>query len=311
MAVQVLCQIHHTIIIGICLIELHQSELRIVAGIQTLVPEYSSDLINTFHSTNNQTFQIKLQRNTKLEVFVQCVEMCLKRSCRRSACVCHKHRSLNFQESLRIQVFPDAAQNFRTFDKCIFYLAVHDQIHISLSVSCICICQSVEFLRKHLQTLGKQLYAFCMNRDLSCLCLENSSSDSYDITDIKLLKIFIVVFTDIVSRNVRLDVSFQILNVAEGRFSHHTFLHDTSRYGNFFIFQFLKMILDFLAVMCHIIFCNQKRVLSSCLKLRQFLTAHLSKLIQILILRILLLSCHFFHSFFLSDRYVLPYDTVK
>ena len=33
--------------------------------------------------------------------------------------------------------------------------------------------------------------------------------------------------------------------------------------------------------------------------------------LQILILRILLLSCHFFHSFFLSDRYVLPYRTVR
>src|SRR5699024_1372603 len=153
MAVQVLCQIHHTVIIGVCLIELHQSKLRIMAGVQTLIPEYSSDLINTFHSADDQTFQIKLQRNTKLEVLVQCVEMCLKRSCCCSACVCHKHWSLNFQESLRIQVFPDTAQNFGTFDKCIFYLAVHDQIHISLSVSCICICQAVEFLRKHLQTL--------------------------------------------------------------------------------------------------------------------------------------------------------------
>ena len=109
MTVQILCQIHHTIVIRVCLIELHQSKLRIVTGIKSLIAEYPPDLVYTLHSSDNQTFQIKLQRNPQLKVLVQCIEVGLKRSGRRSAGVCHEHRCLHFQESLAVQIFPDTA----------------------------------------------------------------------------------------------------------------------------------------------------------------------------------------------------------
>ena len=147
----------------------------------------------------------------------------------------------------------------------------------------------MELLRKNLKALGKQLNLLGMNRNLSGLCLKNRTLDSYNISNIKFLKIFIVVFSNIVPCNVGLDIPFQILNVTERRFPHHTLLHDTTRYGNFPTFQLLKVVLDLLAVMCHIIFGNQKRVRPTCLKIRQFFTAHLSQLVQILILHILLL----------------------
>ena len=54
MAVQVLRQIHHSIIIGICLIQLHQRELRIVSGVQTFIPKYPANLVDTFHTAYDQ-----------------------------------------------------------------------------------------------------------------------------------------------------------------------------------------------------------------------------------------------------------------
>ena len=40
--------------------------------------------------------------------------------------------------------------NFGTFDECIFYFRIHDQVYISLTITGICVSQSVEFLRKDL-----------------------------------------------------------------------------------------------------------------------------------------------------------------
>ena len=48
-------KLHHTVIVGICLIELHQSEFRVMTGVDSLITEHSSNLINSFHTADNQT----------------------------------------------------------------------------------------------------------------------------------------------------------------------------------------------------------------------------------------------------------------
>ena len=178
-----------------------------MSGIQTFVTEYTADLIYSFQSAYDQTFQIKFQRNTKLEIFVQRVEVCLKRSCGCSSGICNQHRSFYLHESLSVKVFTDRADDFRTFDKCIFYFRVHDQIHISLTITHIGIGQTMEFLRKNLQTLGKKLHCRCMNRDLTGLGFKHFAFQTYDITDIHFFESFVFFFSNTVSCNIRLDVS--------------------------------------------------------------------------------------------------------
>ena len=97
--IQVLCQIHHAVVICKCLVKLHQSELRVMSCIKTLITEYTSDLIYLLESSDNQSLQVQLQGNTKLQIFVQGIEMCLERSCCCSTCVLYKHWSLNFHKS--------------------------------------------------------------------------------------------------------------------------------------------------------------------------------------------------------------------
>ena len=54
-AVKVLGQIHHAVVIGVCLIQLHECELRIVSGVQTLITEYTTNLIDTLHAADDQS----------------------------------------------------------------------------------------------------------------------------------------------------------------------------------------------------------------------------------------------------------------
>ena len=188
--------------------------------------------------------------------------MCLERSCCCTACIGYEHRSLDFHEALSIQITTDAADDFRTFDECIFYIRVHDQVYISLTVTGICIGQSVEFFRKHLETLAQQRYFCRMNGDFSGLCLKYFAFDADDITHVVFFEIFVRLFANAVSCHIGLDASLQILNVAERSFSHDTFEHHTTGDGYFFAFQLIKVLFDLHAVMCHIIFCNLERVFS-------------------------------------------------
>ena len=201
--------------------------------------------------------------------------MCLKWSCCRTACIRYQHRCLNFHESLCIQKTTDTADNFGTFDECIFYFRIHDQVYISLTITGICVSQTMEFLRQNLKALGKKCNFCRMNRNLTCFCLEYFTFDTENITYIIFLEICVGLFSDIVTCHIGLNAALQILNIAERSFSHNTFEHHTTRNAYGLSFQLIKVIFDFHAVMCHIIFGDLKRIFSTFLKILQFLTTNL------------------------------------
>ena len=80
--------------------------------------------------------------------------MCFKRTCCGSAGVCDQHRSLYFHKVTRIQEFADLADDFGALNESLFYLRIHDQVHITLTITQVGIGQTVEFFRKHLKTFA-------------------------------------------------------------------------------------------------------------------------------------------------------------
>ena len=60
-----------------------------------------------------------------------------------------------------------AADDLGTLYKSIFHICVHDQVHITLTVTDIGVGQTVEFLRKDLQALGQQNHAAGMDRNFT------------------------------------------------------------------------------------------------------------------------------------------------
>ena len=50
-----LCQFHHSLIVCVCLIQFHQREFRVMTGINTLITEYTTDLVYTFKSADDQS----------------------------------------------------------------------------------------------------------------------------------------------------------------------------------------------------------------------------------------------------------------
>ena len=94
-------QIHHTIVICICLIKFHQRKFRIMAGIKTLITEDTADLVNSFQTADDQSLQVKLKRNAEFEILIERIEMGLERTCRCTACIGNEHGGLDLQEALR------------------------------------------------------------------------------------------------------------------------------------------------------------------------------------------------------------------
>ena len=97
-------QIHHSVVVGISLIKLHQSELRVMSCIDALVPENSADLVNLFKSAHDKPFKIKLKADTQLNVLIECVIMGLKGSCGCSAGIGHQHRSFDLHKAKTVKI---------------------------------------------------------------------------------------------------------------------------------------------------------------------------------------------------------------
>ena len=293
-AVEVLRQIHHAVVIRIRLVELHQGKLRIVAGIQSLVAEHAADLIDALQAAHDQALQVQLQGNAQLEILIQRVEMRLEGTGSRAARVRHQHRRLHLQEALAVQVAADAAQNPGALDKGVLYLGVHDQIRVALTVTDVRVRQAVELLRKNLKALGKERDLCGVDRDLAGLRAEHLAAHADDISDVIFLEILIGLLAQDVPGHVALDISLEILHVAEGSLSHDALGHHTARDCHGLSLQLLKAVLDLLAVMRHVIFRQAEGILPLRLQLRQLVPADLQKLSQILLLPVLYLL--FFHS---------------
>ena len=100
--IKLLGKIHHTVIICIRLIKLHQCELRIMSGIQSLITEHTTNLVNTFHATYDQSLEIQLQRYSQFQILIQGIEVSLKWSCSSTAGIGYQHRCLHLHKALLI-----------------------------------------------------------------------------------------------------------------------------------------------------------------------------------------------------------------
>ena len=56
-----LCQIHHSVVIGVCLVQLHHGELGIVPCVYPLVAEHSSDLKHPVKAAHYESLEVQLK----------------------------------------------------------------------------------------------------------------------------------------------------------------------------------------------------------------------------------------------------------
>ena len=202
-----------------------------MTGVYTFVTIYTTDLEDSLKSAYNQSLQIKLKGNTELYILIQCIVMSLKGACCCSTCIGNQSWSLHFHEISSCQEVTDLFNDLGTFDEGILYILVHNQIYISLTITHIRIGNSMIFLRKNLKTLAQKRHLLCMNGNLTGLGTECIALHTIDITNIRFLKICVALFSDGVSCHIDLNGSFQVTDVTERRFSHHTLEHHTSGNG--------------------------------------------------------------------------------
>ena len=80
MAVHIFCEIHHSVVVGVSLIKLHERKFRIVTSINAFISENSAYLVNSFKSAYDESLEVEFKADTELNVLVKGVVVSLKRS---------------------------------------------------------------------------------------------------------------------------------------------------------------------------------------------------------------------------------------
>ena len=105
-------QVHDIVEVSVSLVNFNRCELRVVSGIHTFVTEDTSDFVNTFHTTNNETFEVELSRDTKYHVDVLCIVVSDERFSSSTTSFIVKNRCFYFKETLSIEVTTDFRNDF-------------------------------------------------------------------------------------------------------------------------------------------------------------------------------------------------------
>ena len=275
MAEHLLGQVHHAVVVGVGLIQLHQGKFRIVSGIHALIAEDAADLIDALKAAHDQSLQVKLQRNAELSVLIQGIVVGDEGTGCRTAGILHQHGGFHLHEALVIQEPADLTDDAGSLDEGILHLRIHDEVHVSLAETHIRVGKAMVLLRKNLQALGEKSDLLCVNGDFPGLGLEHIAADTDDVADIVLLEILVGLFSYAVSCHIALDVAGLVLHIAEGSLTHDALGHHASGDSHLFAFQLIELLFDIGAVSCHVKLRDGKRILACCLKLRKLLAANL------------------------------------
>ena len=268
-AVEVLGQVHHPVVVGVGLVELHQGEFRVVAGVEALVAENAADLVDLFQAADNEALEVELNRDAELQVLVEGVEVGLKGPGRRAAGVGNQHGGLDLEEALAVQIAADAADDFGAVDEGFAHVLVHDEVDVPLPVAHVGVGQAVELLGKGLQALGEEGHLGGMDGDLAGFGAEDLAADPDNVADVELLELLIGLLAEAVAGDIGLDGPFEILHMTEGRLAHDPFGHQAAGNADSSAFKLVEIVLDLPAVAGDVIFDDRKGVLACLLQGRQ------------------------------------------
>ena len=145
---QRLGQVEHRPAIAERLVGFQRREFGVVRSIYTFVTETAIDFVHARQTTHEQTLQVQLRRDAKVQVDVQRVVMRDERPGRGAAGDRLHHRRLDLQIPPRLHETPHSRNQLRPELKYTDRLGARVHVHVSVPVPKLRVRQSVVFLRR-------------------------------------------------------------------------------------------------------------------------------------------------------------------
>ena len=298
--------VHHAVKVRERLIELAGGELGVVLGVHALVAEDPAHLIHALHTAHDQPLQVQLRGDAHIHVDIQGVVVGDEGPGVGAAGNGAEHRGLHLHKAQVIQIPAQIRHKAAADLKVPLGLGVHDQVHVPAAIAQLLVGDAVELLRQGPEGLGQQGDLVGADAHLALLGAEHLALYAHNVADVVLLEAVIGLLVHLVLPGVDLDAAGLILQIAEGHLAHAALGHQAAAQRHGLPLQRVKMVLDLLGMVGHVIAGDLEGVHSRVLQCLELVPANLKDFPQVLLLMILF--CHVQFSSLVIVRWY-PHDS--
>ena len=185
-------EIHHPVVVLILHIAFHTGKLGIVRAVHTLVAEVLTDFIDSFKTTHDETFEIKLCCNAAIHLLAQRVEVCDKGSRRRTTRNILECWCFHFCVTRFVQDATHCSNHLSALVEGFLHVGIDNQVYIATTVAQFRIFKGVKHLtilllrtRERFQTLSQKGQFAHVHRDFSCFGAEHIAFHPNEVTQIE------------------------------------------------------------------------------------------------------------------------------
>src|SRR5437763_6912064 len=209
---QRLGQLHHALDVGIGLVELEHRVLGAVPLVHALVAEDAADLEDAVVATDDEPFQIELERDAQIKVHVERVVVSSEGSRGGPAGQRLKDGRFHLNETATLEEGTRLFHHAAPDQENVHHLGIRDQIQIALPIAELLVLQSVVLLRKGSERLGEQDEFVDLTGDLATLGPKKGAVDADDIAQVEIGKALVWLLPQLVDLRQQLDASGVVLD---------------------------------------------------------------------------------------------------
>mmetsp|Transcript_9194 Transcript_9194/g.13496 ORF Transcript_9194/g.13496 Transcript_9194/m.13496 type:complete len:262 (-) Transcript_9194:123-908(-) len=141
-------QIHHIIVVSVCLVKLNRGKFRIMTGRNPLVTKDTPNFIDTIEATNDQPLQMQFCRDAKRQIHVHGVMIGLKRLSLSTPRLRMQDGRFNLQKSHGVEFPSEGGGDDRALAKGFPHVRVDNEVKVTISVPFGDIGEAVPFVRE-------------------------------------------------------------------------------------------------------------------------------------------------------------------
>ena len=213
--------LHHRRVVAKGLVELEHGEFGRVVLVDAFVAEILADLVDPLEPAGNQPLEIELIGNAQVEGLIERVVVRREWPRRRTAVERLKHRSLDFEVSVGVEILPKGSHQLGANLENAPHFEVGDQVGISLSVAQLDILQPVVLVGRGIERLGQHGHRAAAHGDLARLRAEERARRLDPVAQIEpVQELGEGLFAHFVFAQIELDGAVTVPELHEDRLAH-------------------------------------------------------------------------------------------
>ena len=309
MVYDALGKLHHSLVVGVCLIQLNGCKLGVMGSIHALVAEYAAYLIYPLKASHYAHLQMQLG----VHIYIQRIVVGYKGPRGGAGSGSIEYGGLYLYKALIVEPAAHLGYYYAALYEGIADLGVYDKVYEALAVAKLGVLQAVELLRQRPEGLAQKLHLLRVYGYLAGAGLENPAHHADNIPYVEGLELGVAFLAYVVPLDVYLYVALIVQYVGKAGLTHNALGHHPARHADGLILKGIVIRGYVGAVKLLVVAHLSEWILTCVLKCLQLVPTYLQKLRKLRLRHFLCrlhiwVLCLFFHRFLFYPYYLLMFS---